>query len=388
MTNGVTEAGEASLRAISDYETGRCTKADAVKRILSAYSELEDINLGECVQPQLHLLDEVEEQHKAAKAAGKSTQRPNGNAEGSSNNRVPSTLAEESVDDDDDDDDSGTDTKEETGRRKDAPRLESGVWVFPGLSGLAEDRDIRKTQDLVRAYANDLPGARSAIMGAAGAPVLAESVWTSILKHGFVDFNKINGGNYSAVTEEDGADASIGEYVIKLKTRSVTNPVVNFMDWSFCWESYSRGVGIAFPHRRTELHAYGDKIKLLFKGFRTERHALVLNLDRAMRTQVANNYRIKLTDDVTFAALSHQYLSPHGSGYLIYADSAATTPKRTPKLDEACRQWNANRCARPASVCKYKHHCSECRGSHAALECPKTTSGTGGRAGNRKGATV
>ena len=382
MVNAIHQAGEASLQAIADYEAGSCTKAEAARRIVNAYAGVEGENLGDLIQPQLQLLNDSEAQHRAAVNAGK---RPAGNEGTDQSNHAARTISGDSVD--------GGDVpnagiEEETGQRESAPRVEAGVWIFPGLTGDAGDPDIRKTQDLVRAYAADLPGARSAIMGASGAPVLGEGIWTNILKHGFVDFNKINGGNYSTVTEEDGTDATIGEYVLKLKTRSVTNPVVNFMDWSFCWESYSHAVEIAFPHRRTELRAYGDKIRQLFKGFRPDRHFLVLNLDRALRTQVANNFRIKLTDEAIFTALSHQYLSPHGSGYFSQADTTNAPSRRGPKLDEACKQWNANRCTRPASVCKYKHQCSDCRGSHPLTECPKTASGTGGRAGGRKGAAV
>jgi hypothetical protein len=379
MTDGLQRAGETALQILGELESGQYDKAEAVKRIIATYSGLElgAEELANALQPQLNLVYETDRQRRER------DETTNRGANGQQD-KQDQTLSGGS-----DGDPEENHTAREARRGEETPRLEGGVWVFPGLQDNAGDPDVKKTQDLVRAYAADLAGARTAIMGAAGAPALAESVWTSILKHGFVDLNKINGGNYSAVTEEDGTDATIGDYVLKLRTRSVTNPVVNFMDWSFCWESYSRAVEIAFPHRKTELQEYGDKIRQLFKGFRTERHSLVLNLDRAIRTQVANNYRIKLTDEGTFTALSHQYLSPHGLGYFGQLEpSPAAGGRRNNKIDEPCKQWNGNRCARPDNVCKYKHQCSNCRGAHTVSDCPKTASGTGGRVGGKKGPAV
>ena len=41
---------------------------------------------------------------------------------------------------------------------------------------------------------------------------------------------------------------------------------------------------------------------------------------------------------------------------------------------EACRNWNRSKCSFPG--CRYAHHCSSCRGSHPAVECPARSANT------------
>ena len=49
-------------------------------------------------------------------------------------------------------------------------------------------------------------------------------------------------------------------------------------------------------------------------------------------------------------------------------------PKPRVRSAEACRNWNRSKCSFPG--CRYAHHCSSCRGSHPAVECPARSANT------------
>jgi hypothetical protein len=67
-----------------------------------------------------------------------------------------------------------------------------------------------------------------------------ETLWTAVLKHGYVDFDKLNGAHVYAVDEEEGQAANIGDHTIGLKTKSPTKPVTTPTDWIYCCGTYER----------------------------------------------------------------------------------------------------------------------------------------------------
>jgi hypothetical protein len=234
---------------------------------------------------------------------------------------------------------------------------------------------------------------KDAIVTSVGAPNFPESLWGTILKHGYVDFDKLNGAHFSAVNEEEGQAATIGEYTIRLKSKSASKPVVTSTDWLYCYETYERAVVWAFKHRKAELRAYYQRFHQLFRSYATSAHIRLINLDRAIRSEVAVSSTLKLTDDALFSRLREQYLSVDGAGYQVSSGTSIRTAatssggggnggaiRQRTKVREPCRQWNHGRCSRPSDACLFLHQCIECKGTHPRLECPQTKSGGGGRA--------
>ncbi|KIM26685.1 hypothetical protein M408DRAFT_36373, partial [Serendipita vermifera MAFF 305830] len=126
-------------------------------------------------------------------------------------------------------------------------------------------------------------------------PNFPEHLWNAILKHGYVEFDKLNGVQHSAVYEEDG--------------------ITTLMDWLYCYVAYEKAVVWAYPHRQKELREYYDTFHQLFRSYAPGAHVRLINLDRAIRSEVASSSLLKLTDPSLFARLREQYLSPDGAGY-------------------------------------------------------------------------
>jgi hypothetical protein len=64
MTDGLQRAGETALEVLGELESGQYSKADAVKCIIAAYSELDfdAEGLANALQPQLNLVYETDRQ--------------------------------------------------------------------------------------------------------------------------------------------------------------------------------------------------------------------------------------------------------------------------------------------------------------------------------------
>lgn len=272
-------------------------------------------------------------------------------------------------------------------------------WPWSGKERV-NDPELAKTLELRTFYREQLEKAKDAIVTSVGAPSFPESLWTSILKHAYVDFDKLNGSYYSAVNEEDGHAATIGEYTIRLKSKAATKAVTTSTDWLYCFESYERAVLWAFPHREKELRAYYAQFHRLFRSYASNAHIRLINLDRAIRSEIATSTLLKLTDPELFARLREQYLSVDGAGYQANSSSsvrgtsggsssssstsAKPSARTRPKVPEACIQWNSDQCRRVESLCLYLHKCSGCGGGHPQSKCPQTKSGGGGRVPSRE----
>ena len=287
-----------------------------------------------------------------------------------------------------------SDGEEDGGNRGDGGDDKGRKWPWEG-KGKVKDQQLAKTLSLRRKYRNRLEKAKDAIVTSVGAPNFPEPLWTTILKHGYVDFDKLNGAHFSAVNEEEGHAATIGEYTIRLKSKAVTKSVTTSTDWLYCYETYERAVIWAYPHRKKELRTYYAQFHQLFRSYATNAHIRLINLDRAIRNEVASSTLCKLTDDALFARLREQYLSVDGAGYQASSSTGIRAPgnsnssggggsRSRPKVPQACRQWNANRCSRPEGECIYLHQCIDCSGEHPQNKCPKTKSGGGGRVANRE----
>ncbi|KIM22106.1 hypothetical protein M408DRAFT_32290, partial [Serendipita vermifera MAFF 305830] len=242
--------------------------------------------------------------------------------------------------------------------------------------------ELAQTLELRKRYRDQLEKAKDSIITSVAAPGFPESLWTAILKHSYVDFDKLNGSHYSAQNEEEGSAAMVGPYILRLKTKSASTPVTTAIDWIHCYEAYERAVLCAYPHRDKELRDYYRMFHQLFRSYAGSAHIRLINLDRAIRNEVASNNLLKLTDTALFSRLREQYLSPDGAGYQASSSPAVRgtgsgsggsgSGRSRTKVQQACRQWNADRCQRPEDACLYLHQCSGCGGGHTQLKCPQT----------------
>jgi hypothetical protein len=371
------EPREAATAIVADYEEGNLHRHQADAMVLEQFGEL-DLDaeaLEAIILPYRQALNDIDR----AKAARQSPDRGSrGRRSERRRSRGTSRTAESS---------SGSSSEEESEDSGNA-----GDWPWSRGEEVV-DRELAETIKLRRRYRAKFEKAKDAIVTSVGAPNFPESLWGTILKHGYVDFDKLNGAHFSAVNEEEGQAATIGEYTIRLKSKSATKPVVTSTDWLYCYETYERAVVWAFKHRKVELRTYYERFHQLFRSYATGAHIRLINLDRAIRSEVAVSSTLKLTDDALFSRLREQYLSVDGAGYQVSSGSSLRTTagssggggsggpsRQRTKVREPCRQWNHGRCSRPSDSCLFLHQCIECKGSHPRLECPQTKSGGGGRA--------
>ena len=276
----------------------------------------------------------------------------------------------------------------EVGRRNAGPRSEGGKWFFGTSSKSTLDAYTRRTLDLQKEFRDDLSNARTYIMADGLSPILPKSVWTAILENGYVDFAKINGSRDAVVVEEH--SSAFGEFVVSTKDRSPSSPVKAYYEWDLCYELFSQAVAIAYPHREPELKKYRRLILQIFNDHSLAAHPQVILYDQNIRFKIAGNAQLRLTDDATHQSMYNRFFSASGIRNCFSGpQNGSSAPRKSePVSNEVCRNWNRGTCTRPAGTCKFRHQCSDCRGSHPAgsTSCSKASPGTGGRVPKQRNA--
>jgi hypothetical protein len=283
------EGREAATVIVADYEEGNLHRHQADAAVLEEFTDLElDAEVLEAtVTPFRQALNDIDK----AKAARQSPARE---SQGRRSRRRKSREMSESAKSSESSGDSSSEDSEYD--------KEAGAW--PWSRGEAKvDRELAKTIQLRRRYRAKFEKAKDAIVTSVGAPVFPETLWGTVLKHGYVDFDKLNEAHFSAVNEEEGQPATVGDYTIRLRGKSATKPVVTSTDWLYCYETYKRAVVWVFKHRKDELRAYYGRFHQLFRSYATSAHIQLINLDRAIRSEVAASSTLKLTDDALFSRL-------------------------------------------------------------------------------------
>lgn len=371
------ERRDSATNIVAEFEAGNLLRLQAIAELVGIFNDLGGADLEAAMAPFVQALDDIDK----ARAA-RQTRSPARSVVGRKEKR---RLSRERPVFDEDDDAQGI-----SGDSGGSDDEKGGDWPWSRKASIT-DPDLAKTLKLRRKYQNQLEKAKAAIVTSVGGPNFPEHLWNAILKHGYVEFDKLNGVQHSAVYEEDGSAATIGDYTIRLKSKSASKPVTTSTDWLYCYVAYEKAVVWAYPHRHKELREYYDTFHQLFRSYAPSAHIRLINLDRAIRSEVASSSLLKLTDPSLFARLREQYLSPDGAGYQASGGSnirgtsssggsgGGRSGQSRGKVQEPCRQWNANRCARPEGSCLFLHKCIDCGGGHPQTKCPQTASGTGGR---------
>jgi hypothetical protein len=364
------ERRDAATYIVSEYEAANIDRTDANAMVLEQFMDAGGGDFVEAaIAPFRQMLDDID---KARQARG-TPQRERGGSRQVREKRRNT------------DRDSGTST---SGSGSEADGTQ-GEWPWSRREQI-NDPELAQTIKTRRKFRAKLEKAKDSVVTSVGAPAFPETLWTAILKHGYIDFDKLNGAHFYAVNEEEGEMADIGSNLtIGVKSKNATKPVTTSTDWLYCYGTYEKAVLWAFPHRKDELRKYYDKFHQLFRSYSPSAHIRLINLDRAIRNEVASSATLKLTDETLFSRLREQYLSVDGAGYQASGSPNFRTASRTSssgnrrprtKVHEPCRQWNADRCSRPEEACIFLHQCTECKGEHKQIDCPQTKSGGGGRA--------
>jgi hypothetical protein len=223
-------------------------------------------------------------------------------------------------------------------------------------------------------YARDLKFTKSSILTAANAPQFPNSEWSNVITGAMVDLDHVISGSF-AVSGDNREVEIVGGIQFKFGVSKPVKQVKTSGDWFIAWGLYTQAMTFAFPHRRSELDAYGTQILSLFAATAPSNHAHILSLDKAIRVRVGERRNLLLSDNSKFDDLRLYWLNPIGAGSLEADSKGRVKGKSDSRSEDACDRWNRGVCRSKASECKYRHICQECRGPHKVDECKKLKKG-------------
>ncbi|KZP11292.1 hypothetical protein FIBSPDRAFT_756967, partial [Athelia psychrophila] len=80
-------------------------------------------------------------------------------------------------------------------------------------------------------------------------------------------------------------------------------PISSGLEWYHVFDLASDTIVYAFPHRKTELRVYREYIQSLFGSLHPSTHKSIINLDKAIRKHVSENWSLELSSIRSFYAL-------------------------------------------------------------------------------------
>ncbi|THH16009.1 hypothetical protein EUX98_g9370 [Antrodiella citrinella] len=251
--------------------------------------------------------------------------------------------------------DDPTDSSDLATPRKRKPVDES---LFPFLhdSGSTLCPELQRTLLFKENYTRDLPLCRQAIMSRPNAPGLPSNIWTSILSNEYVDLNKVLGALYSTGGDTKQAQ-QFGEFEIITDNVKTTRTITSHGHWAIAWTKYCAGVTFAYPHRDSELKAYGEHITNAFSAVDEISHRRVIEYDKAIRTDVGRLNNVLLTDFGRFNHIYTMHINSSGAGSSASSSRTEGRSKLTTSdtssrslSNEICKRFNSGNC-RDARSC-------------------------------------
>ncbi|KAG6864115.1 hypothetical protein C0991_012380 [Blastosporella zonata] len=226
------------------------------------------------------------------------------------------------------------------------------------------DPHIQRTHELKRAYSSEkaleslLDFARSQ---AVRDPV-SRGIWKLIILDQFVDFAKL----YATFEPTYPKDFDHDFVLINKDQINQRRPILDEADWTRCFDAWSEGVCIFYPHRQEELQIYkGEVVDMYRKG--SHYVSIAIDFDIDARSRYANQ-PFRLDDAVKISKI-----------YTDHVIKSIQAPKRPPttqsgftsrkKRTTICQNWNFGMC--DDETCPRKHGiCNECRDHHRARDVP------------------
>ena len=223
---------------------------------------------------------------------------------------------------------------------------------------------------LLKLFAQDPKLAKASILTSPRAPQFPHSEWSDILAGTMVNLNHVLSGMH-AISNNNQEVELIGGIQLKYGAAKAAKKVCNAGDWSQAFCIYSKAVSFIFPHRKEELEDYAEQVATLFAVVTMVNHTIIINYDKAVCTHVGDVCNLFLTNRSKFEDLRLYWLHPLGQGFRDTSMGITHnhSMKSLFKSDDDCIRFNNGKCPNKASSCKYRHHCSGCRGKHIRGDC-------------------
>jgi hypothetical protein len=245
-------------------------------------------------------------------------------------------------------------------------------WLQDDAVNRRELREsVKKTQEILENVGRDVGYAVKSIKTTIGAPQFPTAEWRNVLTGEAVNLDRVLSGLHGTARDE-GYREKIGELEIQLGTTAPAKVVRSFGDWVCAWNPTMRASTFVFPHRTDEYERYGAYIMQQFAAWPASLHGRIILFDKAIRTRVAHQLDVLLTDFEQFQDLRMHWLDIGEDEYGVRQPRQRRDPGGPVRRRDACRRWNEGRCPNTQAACNYVHHCSKCRdNTHVASECTK-----------------
>ncbi|TFY54350.1 hypothetical protein EVG20_g9737 [Dentipellis fragilis] len=255
-------------------------------------------------------------------------------------------------------------------KRKREIDLSDLPWMQDNAA-VALDEDLEKTRKLLVCFAEDPKRVKASIVNSANCPQFPDSEWTNIIAGQAVNLDHVFSSMYS-VSINTKRKERIGSIEFTVDAIAPGKTVRSHGDWVIAWERTHSATAFVFPHRMSELFAYGAHVSQFFTVLGTSHHERVIAFDKAVRIRVAERRDIRLNQAQHFVDLQTLWLLNLGTG----ASDLSSRPHfgrgnpTRPRKRDPCQRWNEGRCPNSTADCNYVHICGKCRSSaHITSAC-------------------
>ncbi len=264
------------------------------------------------------------------------------------------------------------------------PRIDESKFPWQPIGDITRTflhPELQCTLELVENYTIDLKATRQSVTNSPECPDFPEEQWLALLAGKAVNLEAVFGSTNSTSINEVQTH-KMSEGVALRFGENTTNPndakqvIRTANEWLTTWHTYAQAVVFAFPHRACELALYEQYMSSFFRTSIVPLHDRIFVLDRAICGRVGRTCNILLSDTDKHRDLEHSHISTTGVAYSEFeVGHSEYQPKKKgadrARSSEACRRWNSGVCPSAAGKCRYKHICSQCKGSHIVMACPQ-----------------
>ena len=164
---------------------------------------------------------------------------------------------------------------------------------------------------------------------------------------------------------------------LQVESSAPVHKIQTLGDWTLAWGKASAAITFVFPHRHSELQAYGDHITELFGVINPINHNRIILYDRSVQVRASCRQDVLLSDLSRFEDLRTMHITSIGVGisvsnYEPNPPSANSTRRLPAKTSEPCRRFNLGKCPNSTKNCRYQHIHGSCHQlRHVEVKCKK-----------------
>ena len=219
------------------------------------------------------------------------------------------------------------------------------------------DKDADAVADVLRSLSHPDP--------------FAHSLWRLIVQDLYVDFEKLlaSFGSHPSHHDDEPKDFGGGYALVRKDHISARRALITESDWTRCFDAWSRGVLLVYPHRSKELEKYRSIVVEMFRASEPD-VSFAIRFDRQTRERYAKSpFELHDRSHLHFPMLA-EMLRTRASPSALKRSAADSAHEPSPKRQRVlCQNWNLGKCPKTPCPGKRVHGtCCECGGKHPACD--------------------